>query len=97
LSGTRTLTKNLLHLILDNDCCFGSFKLWLWVHIAYPANGSLMQIVPPRYLVPQGRHVIVAALTPIMQSWCAETLAEPVPEELAAILRRLVTMEERLQ
>jgi hypothetical protein len=50
---------------------------------------QLMHIVPPRYLVPQGRNVIVDALTPVMQSWCAETLAEPAPEELAAILRRL--------
>jgi hypothetical protein len=49
----------------------------------------LMQIVPPRYLVPQGRHVIVDALTPVMKSWCAETLVEPVPDELAAILQRL--------
>jgi hypothetical protein len=48
-----------------------------------------MQIVPPLYLVRQGRHVIVDALTPVMQSWCAETLVEPVPEELAAILQRL--------
>jgi hypothetical protein len=56
-----------------------------------------MQIVPPRYLVRQGRHVIVDALTPVMQSWCAETLAEPVPEELAAILRRLDNDGEGVQ
>ena len=56
-----------------------------------------MQIVPPRYLVRQGRHVIVDALTPAMQSWCAETLAEPVPEELAAILRRLDNDGEGVQ
>jgi hypothetical protein len=48
-----------------------------------------MQIVSPRYLVPRGRHAIVDALTPVVQSWFAETVTEPIPEELAAILRRM--------
>jgi hypothetical protein len=47
-----------------------------------------MQIVPPRYLVPSGRHAIIDALAPLVQSWFADTLSEPIPENLAAILRR---------
>jgi hypothetical protein len=48
-----------------------------------------MQIVPPRYLVPPGRNAIVDALTPVVQSWFADTVTEPIPEELVAIIRRL--------
>jgi hypothetical protein len=48
-----------------------------------------MQIVPPRYLVPSGRHAIIDAIAPIVQSWFADTVTEPIPEELVAILRRM--------
>jgi hypothetical protein len=48
-----------------------------------------MAIVPPRYMAIQGRHVVIDALTPAVQSWFAETVTEPIPEELAAILRRM--------
>ena len=48
-----------------------------------------MQIVPPRYLVPSGRHAIIDALAPLVQSWFADTLSEPIPAKLAAILRRM--------
>jgi hypothetical protein len=51
---------------------------------------QIMQIVPPRYLVPSGRHPIVEALAPEVKSWFADTIAEPIPEELAAILQRMV-------
>jgi hypothetical protein len=48
-----------------------------------------MQIVPPHYLVPSRRHAIIDALAPLVQSWFADTLSEPIPEKLAAILRRM--------
>lgn len=48
-----------------------------------------MQVVPPRYLVPSGRHPIIEALAPEVKSWFADTVAEPIPEELAAILQRM--------
>jgi hypothetical protein len=48
-----------------------------------------MHIVPPRYLAPLGRHAIIDAITPIVQSWFADTVTEPIPEELVAILRRM--------
>ena len=48
-----------------------------------------MHIVPPRYLAPPGRHAIIDAITPIVQSWFADTVTEPIPEELVAILRRM--------
>jgi hypothetical protein len=48
-----------------------------------------MQIVPPRYLAPPGRHAIIDALAPIVQSWFADTVTEPIPEELVAIIRRI--------
>jgi hypothetical protein len=48
-----------------------------------------MQIVPPRYLVPSGRHAIIDAIAPIVQSWFADTVTEPIPEELVGILRRM--------
>jgi hypothetical protein len=50
-----------------------------------------MQIVPPRYLVPSGRHAIIDAIAPIVQSWFADTLTEPIPEDLDAILQRMDT------
>ena len=51
-----------------------------------------MQIVPPRYLgTTPGRHAIIDALAPAMQSWFADTITEPIPEELVAILRRMDT------
>jgi hypothetical protein len=54
-----------------------------------------MQIVPPRYLVPSGRHPIIEALAPEVKSWFADTVAEPIPEELQLILRRIDTCVER--
>jgi hypothetical protein len=48
-----------------------------------------MEIVPPHYMVTQERHVVINALTPVVQLWLAETVSEPIPEELAAILRRM--------
>ena len=48
-----------------------------------------MQIVPPRYLVPSGRHPIIEALAPEVKAWFADTAAEPIPEELQLILRRM--------
>ena len=54
-----------------------------------------MQIVPPRYLVPSGRHPIIEALAPEVKSWFADTVAEPIPEELQLILRRMDTYAER--
>jgi hypothetical protein len=56
---------------------------------------QLMQIVPPRYLVPSGRHPIIEALAPEVKSWFADTVAEPIPEELQLILRRIDTYAER--
>ena len=47
-----------------------------------------MQIMPPRYLIPAGRHAIIDAVVPLVQSWFADTLGEPIPEKLAAILWR---------
>ena len=47
-----------------------------------------MQIVPPRYLgTTAGRHAIIDALAPAVQSCFADTITEPIPEELTAILR----------
>jgi hypothetical protein len=54
-----------------------------------------MQIVPPRYLVASGRHPIIEALAPEVKSWFADTVAEPIPEELQLILRRIDTCVER--
>jgi hypothetical protein len=48
-----------------------------------------MQIGPSRYLAPPGRHPIVDTLAPIVQSWFADTISEPIPEELVAIIRRI--------
>ncbi len=48
-----------------------------------------MQIVPPRYLAPSGRHIIIDALAPEVQSWFADTVTEPIPERFIAILRRM--------
>ena len=48
-----------------------------------------MQIAPPRYLAPPGRHAIIDALAPIVQSWFADTVSEPIPEELLAVIRRI--------
>jgi hypothetical protein len=50
-----------------------------------------MQIVPPRYFARSGRNAIVDALAPDLQSWFADTVTEPIPEELVAILRRMNT------
>jgi hypothetical protein len=55
-----------------------------------------MQIVPPRYLVPSGRHPIIEAIAPEVKSWFADTVAEPIPEELQLILRRMDTYAERI-
>ena len=47
-----------------------------------------MHIVPPRYLgTTPGRHALIDALAPAVQSWFADTITEPIPEELTAILR----------
>ena len=46
-----------------------------------------MQIVPPRYLVPPGGYA--GTLAPGLRSWFAETVTEPIPEALSAIIRRL--------
>jgi hypothetical protein len=54
-----------------------------------------MQIVPPRYLVPSGRHPIIEALAPEVKAWFADTAAEPIPEELQLILRRMDIYVER--
>jgi hypothetical protein len=54
-----------------------------------------MQIVPPRYLVPSGRHPIIEALAPEVKAWFADTVAEPIPEELQLILRRMDIYAER--
>jgi hypothetical protein len=54
-----------------------------------------MQIVPPRYLVPSGRHPIIEALAPEVKAWFADTAAEPIPEELQLILRRMDIYAER--
>jgi hypothetical protein len=43
-----------------------------------------MQIVPPRYLVPSGRHPIIEALAPEVKSWFADTVAEPIRRRIAA-------------
>jgi hypothetical protein len=56
-----------------------------------------MQIVPPRYLVPSGRHPIIEALAPEVKAWFADTAAEPIPEELQLILRRMDTYAERIR
>jgi hypothetical protein len=56
-----------------------------------------MQIVPPRYLVPSGRHPIIEAIAPEVKSWFADTVAEPIPEELQLILRRMDTYAERIR
>ena len=57
-----------------------------------------MQIVPPRYLVPSGRHPIIEALAPEVKSWFADTVAQPIPEELQLILRRIdTTLKEHAQ
>jgi hypothetical protein len=48
-----------------------------------------MQTAQPRYLAPPGRHAIIDALAPIVQSWFADTLSEPIPEELVAIVQRI--------
>ena len=48
-----------------------------------------MQTAQPRYLAPSGRHAIIDALAPIVQSWFADTLSEPIPEELVAIVQRI--------
>jgi uncharacterized protein with HEPN domain len=50
---------------------------------------QLMEVVPPRYTELQGRDVVIHALTPVLQSWLAETVTEPIPEELAVILQRM--------
>jgi hypothetical protein len=55
-----------------------------------------MQIVPPRYLVPSGRHPIIEAIAPEVKSWFADTVAEPIPEELQLILRQMDTYAERI-
>jgi hypothetical protein len=55
-----------------------------------------MQIVPPRYLVTtRERHAIIDALALVVQSWFADTITEPIPEELVAILRRMDTYARR--
>jgi hypothetical protein len=54
-----------------------------------------MEIVGPRSLVPSGRHPIIEALAPEVKSWFADTVAEPIPEELQLILRRIDTYAER--
>ena len=54
-----------------------------------------MQIVPPRYLVPSGRHPIIEALAPEVKSWFVDTVAQPIPEELQLILQRIDTYSER--
>ena len=54
-----------------------------------------MQIVPPRYLVPSGRHRIIEALAPEVKSWFVDTVAQPIPEELQLILQRIDTYSER--
>jgi hypothetical protein len=54
-----------------------------------------MQIVPPRYWVASGRHPIIEAIAPEVKSWFADTVAEPIPEELQLILRRMDTYAER--
>jgi hypothetical protein len=48
-----------------------------------------MQIVPPRYLATQGRHPIIEALTPEINTWFGNSVTEPIPDALAAILRRM--------
>jgi len=48
-----------------------------------------MQVVRPHYFDPNGRHVIVDALGPSIRSCFAETVAEPIPEALTTILRKL--------
>lgn len=48
-----------------------------------------MQVVRLHYFDPEGRHVIVDALGPSIRSCFEETAAEPIPEALTAILRKL--------
>ena len=48
-----------------------------------------MQTAPLLYLAPPGRHAIIDALAPIVQSWFADTVSEPIPEELLAVIRRI--------
>ena len=48
-----------------------------------------MQVVRPHYFEPKGRHAIVDALGPSIESCFAETVAEPIPEELTIILGKL--------
>ena len=47
-----------------------------------------MHIVPPSYLgTTPGRHALIDALAPAVQSWFADTITGPIPEELTAIFR----------
>jgi len=46
-------------------------------------------------LVASGRHPIIEALAPEVKSWFADTVAEPIPEELQLILRRMDIYAER--
>ena len=48
-----------------------------------------MQIVPPHFPAPSGRHAFISALAPSLQSWFADTLTEPIPDKLVAIIRRM--------
>ena len=48
-----------------------------------------MQIVPPHYPASSGRYAIIRAVAPSLQSWFADTLTEPIPEKLVAIIRRM--------
>jgi hypothetical protein len=52
-------------------------------------GGNLMQNAPLRYLATPGRNATVDALAPVVQSWFADTVTEPIPEALAAILQRM--------
>ena len=54
---------------------------------AFSAVDLLMKIVPPLYLRPPGGYA--GALAPGLRSWFADSLTEPIPEALAAILGRL--------
>ena len=42
-----------------------------------------------------GRHRIIEALAPEVKSWFADTVAQPIPEELQLILQRIDTYSER--
>jgi hypothetical protein len=48
-----------------------------------------MQIVPPHYATRSEQYAIIDAIGAGLQSWFADTVTEPAPEQLAALVRRM--------